>query len=147
MQLWQSSKVRDKKRMHQPVATKFLWLLQRLTETRFSQLYSSNGELEHPSVKKGARTRDMTLPLLPHERPKWSLKASVLWLFKHHYPIPPSGQRHHGMPPSGMLVNGRMLVRSGLEMVLSDISEMEVLLGFLLPAKRGVEFEAREGYE
>ena len=75
------------------------------------QLYSSSGETEDKAVLLGARTRDMTQPLQPQERSSFSMAGFIWWLLMMHYPIPPSGQRHHGMPPSGMMARGRMLVR------------------------------------
>ena len=59
---------------------------------------------------QGARTRDMLMPLQDYETSRFSLVGLVWWFFQMHYPIPPSGQRHNGMPPSGMLARGRMMV-------------------------------------
>ena len=75
------------------------------------QMYSSNGEPEDKSVLLGGRTRDMTQPLQEQERSRFSVAGFIWWILMMHYPIPPSGQRHHGMPPSGMMARGRILVR------------------------------------
>ncbi|KAL6761627.1 hypothetical protein V8C86DRAFT_2533008 [Haematococcus lacustris] len=83
----------------------------------------SNGELEDSAWLHGQRTRDMTLPLRPHELPPSGWRPWLLWLWRSTALFPPIGIRHSALPASGMKAAARTLAFANQDHIIARFNE------------------------